>query len=634
MTDVFISYAREDRDRAHKLADALAAFGWSVWWDRKIITGEAFDQAIERELETAKSIVVLWSEHSIASEWVKSEAAVASERGVLVPALIDSVKLPLEFRRKQTADLIGWDGEPSHSGLQALCEGISARIPISRPWMSEDSAQWVGRERSLQRLHHHLERALGGERQVVFVSGEAGIGKTTLIEIFLRGMSMPGPGVLWGRCIEHFGGGEALLPLIEAPERQCRSAGGAGLVAKLRHYAPTWLAQMPAVLTPSEREALQREVLGATKERMLREFCELLEALSREGPLVLVLEDLHWSDYATLDVLTLLARRRDRAPLLIIGTHRPVEVVLRRHPLRAVQQELQIHGLCTELPLDNLSSAEVSAYLAQRFPGNEVPEVVAEVIYRRTEGHPLFMVNLIAYLIAEGRLVQREGRWTLPQGEASLDVGVPDNLRQMITHQIERLSPEEQRLLGAASAAGMACSAALLAAALNAAPSNVESCCEALVRHGQMLATAGVEEWPDGTVAGRYAFLHALYVEILYRRLAPGSRVELHRRLGERLGGLRGTLRRDRRGARPALRAGPGRAASDQILTAGGGAGGATVCQPRGDRLSQARLESSRAPPQGSGGGGTDHIAAAAGWGAALYGGSAWRGRGPDRHTL
>ncbi len=268
---------------------------------------------------------------------------------------------------------------------------------------------------------------------------------------------------------------------------------------------------------------------------MLREFCELLEALSREGPLVLVLEDLHWSDYTTLDVLTLLARRRDRAPLLVIGTHRPVEVVLRRHPLRAVQQELQIQGLCAELPLDNLSSAEVSAYLTQRFPGNEIPEVVAEVIYRRTEGHPLFIVNLIAYLIAEGRLVQGEGRWTLPQGEASLDVGVPDNLRQMITHQIERLSPEEQRLLGVASAAGMACSAALLAAALNAALSDVESCCEALVRHGQMLAAAGVEEWLDGTVAGRYAFLHALYVEILYRRLAPGSRVELHRRLGERL---------------------------------------------------------------------------------------------------
>lgn len=136
MTDVFISYASEDRDQAGTLASALGAFGWSVWWDRKIITGQAFDHAIERELETAKSVVVLWSKHSIASEWVKNEAAVASERGVLVPAIIESVKLPLEFRRKQTADLIDWKGEPSHSGFQALCEGVSTTIggaPLRQP---------------------------------------------------------------------------------------------------------------------------------------------------------------------------------------------------------------------------------------------------------------------------------------------------------------------------------------------------------------------------------------------------------------------------------------------------------------------------------------------------------------------
>ena len=128
MADVVISYAREDRDRAAQLASALGACGWSVWWDRKIIIGQAFDQAIERELENAKSVIVLWSEHSIRSEWVKNEAAVASERGVLVPATIERVKLPIEFRRKQTADLIDWKGEPSHSGFQALCEGVANTI--------------------------------------------------------------------------------------------------------------------------------------------------------------------------------------------------------------------------------------------------------------------------------------------------------------------------------------------------------------------------------------------------------------------------------------------------------------------------------------------------------------------------
>ena len=126
MTDIFISYASEDRERAGKLAQAFGSMGWSVWWDRRIIVGQAFDQTIERELGAAKSIVVLWSKYSITSEWVRNEAAVGAERGVLVPASLEPVQPPLEFRRKQTADLTNWNGEPSHSGFQAVCEGVAA----------------------------------------------------------------------------------------------------------------------------------------------------------------------------------------------------------------------------------------------------------------------------------------------------------------------------------------------------------------------------------------------------------------------------------------------------------------------------------------------------------------------------
>ena len=132
MTDIFISYAREDRARAARLANALEASGWSVWWDRKIIAGQSFDEAIERELEAAKRILVLWSKDSINSEWVRNEAAVAAERGVLVPALIDPVKLPLEFRRKQTLDLVDWDGDPAHEGFRALCDAMEVGSPLVR----------------------------------------------------------------------------------------------------------------------------------------------------------------------------------------------------------------------------------------------------------------------------------------------------------------------------------------------------------------------------------------------------------------------------------------------------------------------------------------------------------------------
>jgi hypothetical protein len=134
VTDVFLSYASEDRERAGVLARLLEARGWSVWWDRKIVAGHTFDRAIEHELETARSVVVLWSESSIASEWVKNEAAAAAERGVLVPGLIQRVKIPLEFRRKQTADLVGWTGDTSHEGFQALCAGIADRVgPSTAP---------------------------------------------------------------------------------------------------------------------------------------------------------------------------------------------------------------------------------------------------------------------------------------------------------------------------------------------------------------------------------------------------------------------------------------------------------------------------------------------------------------------
>lgn len=132
MAEVFISYASEDRDRAGMLAGALAARGWTIWWDRNIVIGQPFDDAIERELEGAKCVVVLWSSHSIASEWVRTEAAVAAERGVLIPAALDPVKLPLEFRRRQTADLSAWKGESSHDGFQALCEAIGATVSGKR----------------------------------------------------------------------------------------------------------------------------------------------------------------------------------------------------------------------------------------------------------------------------------------------------------------------------------------------------------------------------------------------------------------------------------------------------------------------------------------------------------------------
>ena len=207
-----------------------------------------------------------------------------------------------------------------------------------------------------------LKQTLAGNRQVVFITGEAGIGKTTLVEMAMKRLLGRGVSVLWGRCIEHFGTDEAFLPLIEALQERCGGDDGHRLLKTLRNHAPTWLAQMPGFLDERERASLQSEVFGATRERMLREFCELVEVLSADRPWVLIIEDLHWSDYATLDVLSLFARRQQKASVLVLATYRPDDVIIGGHSARTIRQELQIHGRCTELALDRLSLAEVEQF--------------------------------------------------------------------------------------------------------------------------------------------------------------------------------------------------------------------------------------------------------------------------------
>lgn len=138
MSDIFISYSSKNRPSAQRLAGALSAQGWSVWWDREIQTGQVYHQVIEQALHAAKAVVVLWSAESVSSEWVKNEAAVAAERGVMLPANLDGTRLPLEFRARQTADLQGWDGEASHEGFVALCRGLSRLLqgsaePVVKP---------------------------------------------------------------------------------------------------------------------------------------------------------------------------------------------------------------------------------------------------------------------------------------------------------------------------------------------------------------------------------------------------------------------------------------------------------------------------------------------------------------------
>jgi DNA-binding winged helix-turn-helix (wHTH) protein/tetratricopeptide (TPR) repeat protein len=394
-------------------------------------------------------------------------------------------------------------------------------------------AAFVGRGAATAELEGLLARAVEGRRQVALVTGEPGIGKSTLVDAFLRGHAGRRWWLTSGQCLEQFGAGEPYLPVLDALGRLCRGPRGDQVMELLRHAAPTWLRQMPALVRAEDRKQLERETLGATPERMLREMAEAVEALTVDTPLVLVLEDLHWSDDATIDLVSMLARRTVAARLMMIATYRPAEAKLREHPLHQVEGELRTLPHCRHLALGYLGEDAVAEYLGERFPGLAEADVLAPRLHRHTEGNPLFLVTALDYLAAEGQLLESGGRWCLEAPAEEVELGVPEGVRQLIERLIDRLEADQRQVLEAASIVGAEPSAAAIAAALDADAMDVEERCDQLVDRRQFLDHAGVRRLPDGAVTARYRFIHSLYQHVLYRRVPAARRSRLHLKIGD-----------------------------------------------------------------------------------------------------
>jgi len=392
---------------------------------------------------------------------------------------------------------------------------------------------FVGRDHALRHLAQRLDHVRAGARRVMFVTGEAGIGKTALLDAFAtRVARTAGLRVCSGQCLEQYGMSEAYLPVLDAVRQLCRDDARA--VGVLRAHAPMWLMQMPSLISAADREALARESSGATPERMLREMGDALEALTADAPLVLVLEDLHWSDYSTLDLISYVARRRSPARLMVLATYRPAELVASGHPLKTVKQELLARQQCEELALEYLTRDAVAEHVAARFPGHRFPGELAALIHERTEGSPLFMVNTIDHLVAE-RLIERTGEgWRLTAALDTVKVGVPDSIRQLIETQIDRLDAHDQRILEAASVAGAEFNAMAVSAGLDEPVADVEARCDELARRHQFIRECGVQVLPAGDTVSRHGFVHAVYRHVFYERVSASRRLLLHRRIGNR----------------------------------------------------------------------------------------------------
>ena len=458
-----------------------------------------------------------------------SDSALTSCIQELRDALCDDAKQP---RFIETLHRRGYRFVAQTSGDVAADRPPAVAVPFPRT-----GAHFVGRETLVQQMLKAWAAATQGVRQILFITGEAGVGKTTLVSAVLaRAISLGPVRATWAECVQHTGVGEPYEPLLEAITRLCRQPGGEQLLPVLEHHAPTWLAQLPALLSPPRLAALQRNTAGTTRERMLRELTGALEAITLQTPLILWLEDLQWSDVSTLDWLAAFAAHPEPARLLLIGTFRANEVAGTEHRLATLPHELGLKGLCRELVLYGLDESAIAEYAKLRFPcpnGHlETFGDLAPLVYRHTAGNPLFLVNVFGDLVERGLIVEREGNWSLPHRITARDLRIPESIQRAISTQIDRLQTDERLLLESASVAGMNFTLSVVATVTGISLYEAESALTSLARRQRFIRRSDMLNNSTGRVMSGFEFMHVLYREAFNQRILPERLEELHRRVG------------------------------------------------------------------------------------------------------
>jgi DNA-binding winged helix-turn-helix (wHTH) protein/tetratricopeptide (TPR) repeat protein len=414
--------------------------------------------------------------------------------------------------------------------------GVQERLgpPAAQRQRSEGAGDLlVGREGERECLERALGRALQGERRVVFVTGEAGIGKTALVNRFLSAlMNHPGVAVGWGQCVEQYGAGEAYLPILEALSRLARRSDGGQLVRTLQRHAPSWLAQMPELIDGAGGPAPERGAATATRERMLRELAQTLPVVGERCPLILLIEDLHWADPSTLTLISYLARQSDRARLLILGTFRPHEVRLTPHPLGEIEQSLAQQERCEEIALRHLDQPDIARFLDARFQPHRLPAELGQRLRSHTSGNPLFLTRVVDAMVKSGHLREAGGYWQLDAEIHAATRDVPPSIGALIEREVMRLSDFDRDVLEVASVAGTEFWVAAVASALELDLVLVEQVCLRWSRSGRFLREQHAGEANRGERGLHCAFIHSLFQQVILERIPPARRAQLHARIG------------------------------------------------------------------------------------------------------
>ena len=417
-----------------------------------------------------------------------------------------------------------WRRRPTAAEIVSALEQTDAFVRAVVAESAWEVSHTVGRETEGQAIGRSYAAAAAGHGSLLCVTGEAGLGKTTLVEGFLSGLQ--DTVIARGRCSERLAGAEAYLPVFEALSSLLRTRGGESAARIMKTAAPTWFVQVASITDEASPtgQMLSETKSAISQERMKREIVSLFEDLSRTRPAVLFLEDLHWADVSTIDLLNYLGTKCGELRLLIIVTYRPSELIAGKHPFRQVKMELEGRHLATEICLETLGRKPFEEYLNLEFPGQRFPADFIEMIYSRTEGHPLFMADLLRDLRNRGVVKGENGDWTLAQTVLHIERELPASIRSMIERKIEHISDADRHLLGVAAVEGPEFDSAVLAEILESDAGDIEDRLDALDRIHFLVRKVRETEFPDGELNTRYRFVHVLYQNVLAESLGASRR--------------------------------------------------------------------------------------------------------------
>ena len=292
---------------------------------------------------------------------------------------------------------------------------------------------------------------------MVGITGEPGIGKTALLNDFLfearRGTRCR---IARGQCSERLVDAEAYSPIIELLETLTARDFSQPVSRLLKLVAPTWYVQV-APLWASSDPSFSRvldQARAASGERMKRELASFLAEISHDAPLALIIDDFHWADTSTIELLGYLAKREGLDGVVFLLAYRPTEMALAGHPFVPIRQELIKRRICRELPLSLLTETDVQAYLNRRFVRNTFPPELAVSLHARTEGSPFFLVELIQELRERDGFIETDGVWRLRYSHQELSNLYPTSIQNMIQRKIDQLPTASRDLLLAAAVQG------------------------------------------------------------------------------------------------------------------------------------------------------------------------------------